>query len=328
MAGAQQIPVNDQYLYNRYQLSPTYAGLEDANLFIGYRNERINFPGSTLLNLFSLNSPVAKNMALGGILVYDQTDVFTHLYVSLSYTYAVKITEDQGLRFSLWGGIYENTMDFSNKNLEYIIDDPVVADKMNQRGTAINSGAGVLYNYKDFHFGIDIPALIESSLNYKSGEATSPYRLRRMYTAHASYPFQVKDDWLIEPIGIVRYAPNMPFNWEFATKLIYKKNYWFGANLRSSMDVGMGVGAQINNLLVANYTYEYTFKNLGVYNSGTHEIGLGYYIGRKSSKKAHDDAYENNLVRKIDSLTKYTRKLEEEIKELQKNYRPKISGQG
>ncbi len=313
-AFSQQLPLNDQYIYNRFQLSPAYAGLEEASIFLGYRNERINFPGSTLQNFLSINAPVANNMALGGQLMYDQTDIFKHIYASLNYTYRVKLTEEQQLHFSLWGGIYENTLDFTNKDLSYILDDPVVADKMNQRGTALHAGAAVLYNYNRFHFGLDIPVLLESGLNYKNGELQSPYKLRRNYMVHSSYFFPVNKDWDIEPIGIVRYAPNTPVNWEFASRVIYKKNYWMSINMRSSMDLGIGLGFLVNNVLLINYNYEYTFKNLGIYDKGSHEIGIGYYLGRSSAKKARDKAYEQALLRKIDSLTRYTQQLEEKLK--------------
>ncbi|MEA3495504.1 MAG: PorP/SprF family type IX secretion system membrane protein [Bacteroidota bacterium] len=318
---SQQMPINDQYIFNNYFLSPTYAGIDgNTKLFLGYRNERINFPGSTLLNTFSLDVPVAKNMAFGASLLSDQSDVFKNMFASLSYTYRVKITDDQSLSFALWGGIYENTLDFSHKNnYEIIVDDPVVYKNMNLRGTGINSGTGILYQLYDFNLGIDVPYLIESKLNYKTADNESPYQLHRTYQTHASYPFQIKNDWEIKAIVIGRYTMNTPLNWEAATTIKYKKKYWFAVNLRKSMETGFSLGGKINESIVLNYTYEYSNKALGVYNSGTHEVGIGYYFGKRKIGKYTPSENEKKLQREIDSMQNYLSKLEKFVNELQKD---------
>lgn len=313
---AQQLSLMDHYLINRYALSPGYAAVNEAAIFLGYRNERINFPGASLINYFSLNAPINSKMAVGGSLNFDQTDVFKHITASASYTYSIKLTETQGLSFSLWGGIYENTLDFSNKNLAAIIEDPVISDKMNQRGTAIQSGFGLLYHFQKFFFGFDIPNLIETELNYKNITSQPAYHLRRAYQAHMSYPFSINNDWTIEPVAIGRYVQNAPLNWEVASMFKYKSTYWLAVNMRSSMELGFGIGGKINKLITVNYTYEYSNKNLGQYNSGTHEIGIGYNLGKRMGKY-QPGPDETKLIHQIDSLTEKTQLLEQQMVKMQ-----------
>ncbi|MFC2114231.1 PorP/SprF family type IX secretion system membrane protein [Bacteroidota bacterium] len=317
---AQQLPSSSQYLINPYSLSPTWAGSWDAaSLFIGYRNERLNFPGSAITNFFSLDAPLSSNVSVGGSLIYDQSDIFRHIYSTLSYTYRLKFNEFHRLNLSLYGGLYENSMDFSETELEFIVNDPVVADKMNKRGVGINSGAGVLYHFKKLGIGIDVLNLVESKLNYKTASNEEAYNLRRTFQSHVTYPFAVNDNWQITPFLINHYTMNSPFQWEFATMFKYKKNYWLAGSINKGMEVGISGGAKVNNNIIINYTFEFSNSDFGSYNNGTHQFGFGFIFGGKqlSRDRIDDQGYTRVGSQKTKASSVKNSELESKIDSMQ-----------
>jgi len=100
---AQQIPNSNQYLVNRYLLSPSYAGYDkQSKIFIGYRNAWSGFEGAPKTSMISAFLPATDKVWLGAQIISDKAGVFDNLYAQFSYTYHLEVGYDQMIYFGMW----------------------------------------------------------------------------------------------------------------------------------------------------------------------------------------------------------------------------------
>ena len=82
----QTLPLTNQYLVNRYVLSPSYAGLDDGvKIFASYRDQWVDFKGAPVTKIVNIHSPVGNNIGVGGQIISDREGIFERLFGTLSY---------------------------------------------------------------------------------------------------------------------------------------------------------------------------------------------------------------------------------------------------
>jgi type IX secretion system PorP/SprF family membrane protein len=290
---AQQLPVTNQYLVNKYSLSPAYAGYNGrSEIFIGFRRQWAGITGTPKTSFANFTTPLSDKAWLGGSIISDQTDIFKNFYVSLSYTYQLQITANQFIGFSLWGSVRQNTINLLNINVPDP-DDPLIANKQKLVGTGFNAGASILYRTKHFDMGIVIPFLFLNKNKYGVGSENNLMIIERELFVHASYRFMLNEDWQIQPIFVFRSTKNNISCFDISSLVKYLNKYWLGLTYRNTSIMGLSAGGEILEGLVLNYTYEFSVGGYTNYFSGTNEISLGYIfnIQQKSKRNKRSTPY-------------------------------------
>jgi len=97
----------------------------------------------------------------------------------------------------------------------------------------------------------------------------------------------------------VKYSENSSINMDINANILLQDRFWFGLGWRSGGDVIneagefkqlTGTGAAVvatfkmmaTNFLEVGYAYDYPLSNLGVQNSGSHEIYIGMELGKRT----------------------------------------------
>ena len=270
---AQQISLSNQYLVNRFSLSPAYAGAGDIfGVYGSYRRDWMGVAGSPETKIISANGLVCKNMGLGGSISSIQAGIFTNLSAMVQYAYHVKFSGSTFLSIGLGLGVLENHADLSNANNDSQID-PVITN-MDRTSSMIDMSAGLLFRHKNLHLGISAPRL---RANHRSDKQS--YYLWPQRQAHLGYKLAINKTWAIDPIMIVSFPKDAPVFYEVAVPIIYQQKVWLTLTNKKTCNA-VGIGTVLKGNFVLNYTYEFSGKGMAKGN-GTHEITLGWKLLNK-----------------------------------------------
>jgi len=287
-AVAQQIPLGNQYLLNDFSLSPAYAGSNNnVESILSYRKDWAGVTGSpesrminingSLPNILGFLPKVPSNMGLGATILSEQSGMFRSTSFSLAYAYKLKIAAIQSLRLGVSVGLVENNVDMSKISTQQA-SDPALMAANDVRKTVFDASFGVLYQFQNLDFGITIPRLVESKV--KDDNSNSVYTMSRHYVIHTSYYFNINKNFQVKPYVIARTTGSSPFMFEVMAQVKYQKKYWIGLLYRKT-SMGMSLGGELFNMIALNYSYEFAGQGLMSQSNGTHEITLGFKIGKK-----------------------------------------------
>lgn len=284
---AQQIQYNNQYLVNRFSLSPAYAG--SSGYFEGFANYRkswLGVTGSPEIRGLNLNTAIKGNMGIGGIIHSEQTGIFRNTTVSLSYAYHLKINDAQAVSFGLSAGALDNRIDLSgSKSLNS--NDPLITSSQNVRTMVFNANFGALYKFRNLEVGVALPQLVPSKAK---NEAGTLYTLKMHNLVHASYSYDINKDWEVQPVAVLRKTASTDLFYEVAALGRYKEMVFAALTYRKGSSMALSLGGELYDRLVGSYSYEFAGGGMMAQSSGSHEITLGYLIGKNKNAVAPSDS--------------------------------------
>lgn len=272
----QQISLNNQYLVNKYSLSPAYAGSNgNFESFVAYRKDWLSVEGAPESRGINVNGGIFNNMGVGGTIISDQIGIFRTFSTSLSYAYHLKIATVQSLSFGISAGLLENHINLSSSTVQAA--DPVILNNQNVKAMTFDATFGILYQYENLNFGIVLPRLLESKIKNENDEEL--YQIARHYRIHLSYSYNINRNFEIEPFVIFTMTGNSGPFFEIAPMVKYKQQVWLAATYRKGNSIAMSIGGVPYDNFVVNYSYEFG-QGIMSSSSGTHEISIGYLIGK------------------------------------------------
>ena len=269
---AQQISLSNQYVINRFALSPAYAGIsENTGVFGSYRKDWVGFDGTPRTNFFSANGTISDNMGIGGSITSLQAGIFTNLSAMLYYAYHVQFSGNHNVSFGIGLGLLENHLDLSDYSNE---SDPVI-NNLNRNSTAFDASFGILYRNKNLHVGFSSPRLI--------GTRKGNYLLWPHRQTHIGYKYAFNNTWAIDPMLIVYLPGDAPVYYEMAIPVVYQNKIWLTLAFKKSSR-SIGIGAKLKDNLLMNYSFEYSDEEgYGRGSSGIHEISIGWKFNKKNN---------------------------------------------
>jgi hypothetical protein len=91
---------------------------------------------------------------------------------------------------------------------------------------------------------------------------------------HATYLYNINENWDVSPLLIVRGGKFVKSQFELASQVIYLKKFWGSLVFRDPGILGFGLGANIDKGLKVAYNFNFaTNVALGAFNN--HEISIG-----------------------------------------------------
>ena len=276
---AQQLPLSNQYVINKFSLSPSYAGATDySGVFGSYRRDWVGIEGTPETKVISGNTAIGKNMGVGGSLSSLQAGIFTNLSAMIYFAYHVKFSETSTLGIGLGVGMLENHLDLS-KNNESVFD-PVLLNT-NTTTAMPDASIGITFRHKNLYLGFSAPRLI--------GVNRPAYKLWPQQLAHIGYTYNINSIWSIDPIAIVYIPKDAPLYFDVTVPVIYQKKIWLTLGMKK-MSSAVGLGLCLKSNLLFNYTFEMSKESgFGKGSGGTHEITLGWKFNKNSSDRIKKD---------------------------------------
>lgn len=268
-----------QYTQNQFnsnlQINPAYAGAnESSSLSMRYRKQWTGFTGSPGTFAFNGETRVNKrNLATGVSLIRDEIGIMQSTSIDLSLAVHIRVTEKGKLSVGLKGGAYFLNSDFSKlQNVD--LSDPLYAD--NKR-TVPYVGLGLLYYTDKYYAGFSAPRLVSFEKTSTQSKVNMPH-----YYVYGGYRITVNEDIELRPGILGKYERSGPFEMDLALALWYKNAFSVGMSYRTSDAVNLMVQARVASFLLG-YSYDMTVSGLRTFNTGSHEIFIGFEFGKKGN---------------------------------------------
>ncbi len=269
---AQQDPMYSQYMFNTLPINPAYAGSREMlSVMVLGRKQWVGFEGAPTTATLSVHSPVYKEMALGGTVVYDEYGPAKQTSFFVDYAYHLKLGETMKLSFGLSGGFQGYSTDFKGLYKETYSDN-AYSSAVEQLWMP-NFGFGLFLYSHQFYFGASIPRILENS--FKDTDYSNGSEVRHYYGL-TGVVIPVNKNLIFRPSLMARMAEGSPLSVDFNIYSILYQKFWIGAMYRLNDSFGAMAQVQISQQFKLGYAFDLTTNELSSVNSGSHEIMLTY----------------------------------------------------
>jgi len=283
-AFGQQQALYSQYIFNLYMVNPAYAGTRDAiSANVGYRAQWVGFEGAPTTQNFSVHGPLRKkNMALGLQVQNDQIGVRTAPMAAITYAYAVNLGKGQKLSFGLQGGVINYQMDWNALTYNERNDPGSYSTEPNR--WIPNFDFGVMYVAPRSYIGLSANSMNTARLTVND---FSDARLNTFVNFVAGKVFPMSEQLALKPSVLVRHALGGPVQFDLNMSALFSNRFWFTTSYRYGFGMVVSAHVYITEQFHVGYAYDWALNNLATYQSGSHEIFIGYDFNLyKKSKKS------------------------------------------
>jgi type IX secretion system PorP/SprF family membrane protein len=282
-AGAQQLMTSSLYDLQGNLHNPAVAGLHQQTVLgASYRSMWSGIEGSpvTAMVFGSTYLPKAK-IGIGGYLYSDVTGPTSRRGIQTSYAYHIPM--QNGAQFSV--GLEARFQQFAIDKamlIESLGSDPVMGGATNRfKGDA---GLGVAYTTAKWQLGASVSQLIQSQLDFYSGnlQRNEQARLYRHYYLHGSYQWQVDENTRIIPNFLIIYLPNAPTELQAGARVEHRELFWWGLSLRARQSWMLSAGVKVQKKMTIGYSFDIYSTPLSVFDQGpnAHEVLLRYQLSK------------------------------------------------
>jgi type IX secretion system PorP/SprF family membrane protein len=271
----QQLPHYTQYMFNDFVINPAVAGVHDFyQIRTNHRFQWVGLADPPMTNSIALYGPHAKlPMGYGGYIYNDVTGPTSRTGVTGSYAYNVAVTTDIRLSMGISASIMQFRVDGTQLDPKDVSDIAILESV----STSYLPDAGIgLYLYaENFYVGLSAAQLLNNSIKIFDNK-NGLNRLKTQINLIGAYRFTLEEDWVLEPSLMVKGTAPKELNVDVTAKIEWQKTFWMAASYRHKESVGILLGYSYDDMLFFGYAYDIGISTLRKYNTGTHEIMIGY----------------------------------------------------
>lgn len=294
---------------NPFLLNPAAGGLTDVMHFeASTRMQWLGYDGGPRTILLSGNSQIGFNKSgektlsefnvrdekmfgspevttsknkhvIGGKIWNDAIGPFSKTSIQGSYAYHLRLTKT--LNFGVGLGLgYSNFRLDESKVVLHQQDDNAYAQFLgnaSQQNIADAQAGFVVYGER-FFFGLSGTQMLKNKVELE--QILTESNFNRHYFIITKYKLINSGDIAVEPSLIAKIAGSSPLSLDMGARVIYKNSSWFGAQFRTNSTLVFQVGSNLIKNLYVSYSYEQSMGKLRTAGNSTHEIQLGYYLGK------------------------------------------------
>ncbi len=277
-AFAQQDPQYSQYMFNPLSANPAYAGSRGVlNGAVLFRKQWVGFgDGAPSTQVLAINTPTRKGkVGVGLEIIADQIGPKKTTGFYLNYAYRIPLGKGK-LAFGLGAGVLNSQINWAL--ISYKDQGDVYSGLGSTSQTFPDFKFGMFFNNKNFFIGGSVTHLNESVYGVSTLTAASTARFRRHAFFTFGRAFALGSNVLFSPSVMMRSVTGVAASASADLNLNFKiKNtLWLGLSLRTEKSLIALVQYNITEKFKIGYSYDMTFNALKQYQSGSHEIMLGF----------------------------------------------------
>lgn len=304
VAFAQQDAQFSMNMFNKLSINPAYAGTSQALCgTLMYRDQWDKFPGAPKTGLFSLDYGRILHGGVGLTVDQDQLGFDKTLKAKLAYSYHLSLGGLGTLGVGLDAGMIQKSISGN-----FIAPDGTTSatggsdQSIPWAGTSAityDLGLGVYFTNDRLYVGISSLHLPGQTLSNSGGSAstayTFQYQMARHYFVMAGYKFNLGKDFTLTP-GILAKSDASSTQVDINLFAKYRNMIFIGASYRLTDAIPVMAGIEWplksgKSTVKLGYSYDVTLSAMKNYNSGTHEIMLGFC--QKFVKPQHRQSHQN-----------------------------------
>lgn len=282
LAGAvqgQQLMTSSLYDQHGNLHNPATAGSAKHSMIgASYRKTWDGISGAPQTTLiFGSTYLTNAKIGIGGYLYNDVTGPTRRTGGQMAYSYHIQMANDATFSLGLEARLQQFSLDKAKLSAT-LGNDPVLASSESR--FKADAGFGIAYNGKKLQVGASVSQLIQSKLDFYSGNLnpTEEGRLYRHYYLHGSYKWDVDGSTRIIPNLLFIYLPNAPLEVQGGARVEHNDVFWWGLGLRARQSWMISAGVKIQKKFTIGYCFDIFNTPLSVYDRGAngHEILLRY----------------------------------------------------
>lgn len=304
-ADAQQNIQFSQYIFNTLSVNPAYAGYkEEWFVQSAIRNQWVGLPGAPKTAQVSIDGildPQTTKHGVGFQITSDRLGAQASTSATANYAFRLQLdaADTKRLSFGLGVGVAQYSLDGSQ--LTTVDGNDQAVPTGNSSNITPDFRAGIFYTTPYWYVGLSALDLLSNSNavdDYRRSNSVyddNIVRTRHVYFVagsliNASYNFRLR------PSMMLREDFKGPTNADFNVMGIFSDRIWLGAGYRTSLKLfkktyeDTDVSSQaaviaiaqfyVNERFRIGYSYDYAVSKLVGYQSGTHELTVGFSFGK------------------------------------------------
>ncbi len=278
---AQQLQTSSLYDMQGIIHNPAMAGTQQKGMLgATYRTQWSGISGSPkTITAFGSFKLASQNFGLGGYLFNDVTGPTSRTGLTASFAKHIPLENDGVFSVGIEAKAQQYQIDKSKLSTA-LGSDPLLAGSNSK--FQFDAGLGVAVVTKKFQIGASVSQLVQTKLNYYTGNLTTNEegRLYRHYYLHGLYNWKVDNYTVISPNFLFIYLPNAPKEFQAGIRVEHDQLFWYGVSLRAKQSFMLSAGVNINKSFTVGYAFDIYRTPLSIYDAGAnaHEILLRYNI--------------------------------------------------
>jgi type IX secretion system PorP/SprF family membrane protein len=280
-AFAQQEVMVSQYMFNGLFLNPAQAGSHGyVTSSLLHRSQWLYVEGAPRTSMFAIDGPMMGNaIGTGFTVVHDQIGVTRDLDLAGHFAYRMRTGATSSLSFGLRAGLSLYSAQLSE--LQYWDTNDQVFQGNISNTPVGKFGFGMFWHDATSFVGLSVPTLFaaDRGITQSAGQVIRSYFVQHYYL-HAGKIFPLGDEFDIKPSVLVKYQDKAPLQADVNCNLLFRQRIWLGVGYRTSDAVVAMVEYQIDTRFRIGYAYDMTTSKLRTYSTGSHEVMLGFDMGR------------------------------------------------
>ena len=300
---AQQDTQYGQYVFNGLYINPAYAGYKDEiYLQAFFRAQWTGIKGAPQSLSVSIDAPIKnEKIGLGAIVTKDKIGAQNAINATGNFAYRLPMNREETkyLAFGLGIGIIQMSLNGSQLHAVETGDTRIPTNFESK--TVPDVRVGAQYSSERFFIGFAANNLFTQSLSsLKDFSLMNINHQPHFYLTVATY-FKLQNEIILKPAFLIKDDINGPTSLDLNAFLLFKERLWLGAvyrtsvkfypksNLQPDLSSKSAIGLITEFFVKPNfrigYGYDYSLNKLRTYDSGSHEISIGYYLNTIRSQK-------------------------------------------
>jgi len=278
IAFSQQDALFTQYMYNKLEFNPAYAGSHEVlSMDVLGRFQWVGIQGAPRTLCFTIHTPLPYNHIGIGLYAY-QDELGPTIDYNLMGSFAYRIIfPDSKLCFGISAGIKYYDINWSALNPKDP-SDPALSDQVKNK-VVPDVDFGIYYYGNKFYVGTSVKHLLQNQMVVSSAlpdVETNFTRLLRTYYGIAGGTIRISDNFMILPSALIKYMHNASPQADFNVRFRMISILTLGVSYRTEDAIGLMMEIGIYKGLSLGYSYDIWYNALESMNKGSHEIRIGY----------------------------------------------------
>ncbi len=271
----QQLPQYTQYMFNDFVINPAIAGVHDYyQIRTNHRFQWVGMTDPPLTNSIAFYGPHAKqDMGYGGYIYNDVTGPTSRTGITGSYAYNIAVTGDIRLSMGISASMMQFRIDGTQLNPKDISDAALL--QMVSTSYLPDAGVGAYLYAEEFYIGLSAAQLLNNNIKIFDNR-NGLNRLKTHFNLIGAYQFQIDENWILEPSVMLKGTAPKEVSFDITARAEWKKMGWGAISYRYHESIGILLGYSYEETLFFGYAYDIGISAIRKYNTGTHEIMIGY----------------------------------------------------
>lgn len=270
---AQQVPLLNQYMFNKIMTNPAMSYQNDmGEIFALHRSQWMSIPDAPVNQVLVFSAPLqSQKNGFGIIVTHDKAGLWDQTSGYANYSHAVKLNDDAILSAGVNVGAFQKRYDF-NRVVVKDNNDPELYSNSLSRAT-FDIAFGLNFKWKDFNTGFTGWQLLQSNARFNdpSGHFTK-YVATRHISWNASYIIKaieggnfplnvIPSIYLRYVTGVGSFSMAAPVQVDAQVVAESEKFGWIFVGYKHGYALTSGIGAIIGKKLRAGLSYDFLYIN-------------------------------------------------------------------